>query len=166
MAVSRYQFESIHPFTDGNGRTGRILNILYRVQNGLIDIPILYPTFLSMVKIAPAAFFNSLFRPHLLEAKNPLMLLSAFENLLIIFCLIISLAFHSKKNKNWHLIYFCMTIVVLLFILVGITTPILGAAVRYKMPALPFLLIAFVLIVDKDKIVQKFPFLKKRLHGR
>ncbi len=37
-----YQFESIHPFYDGNGRTGRILNILYLVLNKLIDRPILY----------------------------------------------------------------------------------------------------------------------------
>ncbi len=37
-----YQFESIHPFYDGNGRTGRILNILYLVLNKLIDSPILY----------------------------------------------------------------------------------------------------------------------------
>ena len=42
MAVIHYQFESIHPFYDGNGRTGRILNILYLVANGLLDIPILY----------------------------------------------------------------------------------------------------------------------------
>ncbi len=42
MAVVHYQFESIHPFYDGNGRTGRIINILYLVKQGLLDIPVLY----------------------------------------------------------------------------------------------------------------------------
>ena len=42
MAIIHYQFESIHPFYDGNGRTGRIINILYLVLNELLDIPILY----------------------------------------------------------------------------------------------------------------------------
>lgn len=42
LAVLHYQFEAIHPFTDGNGRVGRILNILYLVEAGLLDIPILY----------------------------------------------------------------------------------------------------------------------------
>jgi len=42
MAVIHHQFESIHPFPDGNGRTGRILNVLFLVQQGLLDIPILY----------------------------------------------------------------------------------------------------------------------------
>jgi Fic family protein len=42
MAVIHYQFESIHPFYDGNGRTGRIINILYLVYKGLLDIPVLY----------------------------------------------------------------------------------------------------------------------------
>lgn len=42
MAVAHYQFEAIHPFGDGNGRTGRIINILYLVQQKLLSIPVLY----------------------------------------------------------------------------------------------------------------------------
>ncbi len=42
LAVTHYQFEAIHPFYDGNGRTGRILNILYLLKEGLLDSPILY----------------------------------------------------------------------------------------------------------------------------
>ena len=42
MAVFHYQFEAIHPFPDGNGRTGRVLNILYLIEKKLLDIPILY----------------------------------------------------------------------------------------------------------------------------
>ena len=42
MAVSHYQFEAIHPFTDGNGRTGRILNMLYLIEQKLLTLPILY----------------------------------------------------------------------------------------------------------------------------
>ncbi|MDE0283247.1 MAG: Fic family protein [Gammaproteobacteria bacterium] len=42
MAVSHYQFEAIHPFTDGNGRTGRIINNLLLIKDGLLSLPILY----------------------------------------------------------------------------------------------------------------------------
>ena len=42
MAVMHHQFETIHPFYDGNGRTGRIINILYLIQKELLDLPILY----------------------------------------------------------------------------------------------------------------------------
>lgn len=42
MAIIHHQFESIHPFYDGNGRTGRIINVLYLIKEGLLDIPVLY----------------------------------------------------------------------------------------------------------------------------
>ena len=42
LAILHYQFESVHPFFDGNGRTGRIINVLYLVNQGLLDLPILY----------------------------------------------------------------------------------------------------------------------------
>ncbi len=42
MAIIHYHFESIHPFYDGNGRTGRIINVLYLVIKDLLGLPILY----------------------------------------------------------------------------------------------------------------------------
>ena len=42
MAIGHYQFEAIHPFTDGNGRTGRVLNSLFLIHEGLLTLPILY----------------------------------------------------------------------------------------------------------------------------
>lgn len=57
MAAAHYQFEAIHPFTDGNGRTGRVLNVLYLVQQGLLPLPILY---LSRYIIAQRSDYQSL----------------------------------------------------------------------------------------------------------
>ena len=151
--------------------TGRVTNstdtntywIYYNQEaaGSKIDIPILFPSILSLFKISPVAFFNSLFRPHLFEVKNPLMLLSTLENLAIVIIIILVFFFHSKKPENLHLLFFCATIVIFLFVLVGITSPILGAAVRYKMPGLPFLFTALLILLDKEKLFGKFPFLKK-----
>ena len=42
MAVAHYQFEAIHPFTDGNGRTGRVINSLFLIEQDLLTLPVLY----------------------------------------------------------------------------------------------------------------------------
>ncbi|MEM7479626.1 MAG: Fic family protein [Acidobacteriota bacterium] len=57
MAAAHYQFEAIHPFTDGNGRTGRILNSLFLVEAGLLPMPVLY---LSRYIIAHREDYNRL----------------------------------------------------------------------------------------------------------
>lgn len=57
MAVIHYQFEAIHPFSDGNGRTGRILNILYLIEKNLLELPVLY---LSRYIIEAKASYYSL----------------------------------------------------------------------------------------------------------
>lgn len=59
VAVGHYQFEAIHPFPDGNGRTGRVLNILWLMQAGLLDQPVLY---LSRAIIADKARYYTLLR--------------------------------------------------------------------------------------------------------
>lgn len=58
MALLHYQFECVHPFSDGNGRTGRIMNALYLTKNGLLDLPILY---LSHYILANKTRYYSLF---------------------------------------------------------------------------------------------------------
>jgi mloA len=55
LAVIHYQFKTIHPFYDGNGRTGRIINVLYLTHKKLLDLPILY---LSAYIIKNKALFN------------------------------------------------------------------------------------------------------------
>ena len=57
MTVAHYQFEAIHPFTDGNGRTGRVLNLLILVQLGLLELPALY---LSRAIIRSKSDYNRL----------------------------------------------------------------------------------------------------------
>jgi len=79
MAVLHYQFEAIHPFRDGNGRTGRILNILGLIQDGLLDLPTLY---LSRYILANrAAYFRLLGRVTTHQEWEPwiLYMLDAIE---------------------------------------------------------------------------------------
>lgn len=126
-----------------------------------IKIPELDGTLLSMMINAPLAFFNTAFRPHIFESRNPLMLISGAENLLLALFIIFCLLFGKTERRNIELLYFCLCSAVLLFVLIGLTTPILGSAVRYKIPALPFFLLTFLLLLDKEKLLRKFPALKK-----
>lgn len=80
MAVAHYQFEAIHPFTDGNGRTGRILNLLMLVEQGLLDKPVLYLSH-HIVK-NKAAYYDGLIAVTKRDAWEPwiLYMLSAVES--------------------------------------------------------------------------------------
>jgi hypothetical protein len=126
-----------------------------------IDAPFLYPTYASLVSNAPLSFVTVALRPWIFESQNPLMLMSAIENCLVLLFLFLCVCFPSKKIQPASILYLCLCFTASLFILIGLTTPILGAAVRYKIPALPFFLIAFLLILDKEKLLKKLPFLKK-----
>lgn len=126
-----------------------------------INIPLLHPTWTSILKNSPNAFFTTLFRPHIFEAKKVMTFVSAIENTLIVLFILTCILFFRKEIKNKELIYFCLVIAIPLFVLIGLTTPILGAVVRYKIFALPFLLIAFLFILDKEKLLNTIPFLRK-----
>lgn len=147
--VSKYNFAEIlsnkqHDFVtmvDSSQHVGSRIKILT-----------LKPTFNSVVKNTPNALFNTLFRPSIFEIYSPVVLLAAFENLLIFLLIIVSYIFLDKKELKNKLLLFSISYVLILFTLTGLTTPVLGALVRYKTPALPFLFIIFLFIIDKEKI--------------
>ena len=133
--------------------------------NSLIEINRLDPTFSSFLKNGPQALTNTFLRPFIWELKSPLMLLSGLETIFILFIFITSLLFLKPfKEICWQLFLFCISFVFIQFLIIGETTPILGAIARYKTIALPFFLIALLFILDKKKLVNKLPFLKKILN--
>ena len=118
----------------------------------VISLPELNNSYKNILLYSPQGFFTSLCRPHLLEVKNPLMLISALENAVLLLLLIFAV-WQSLKNrvvKFSHLLLFSIFFVLILFTLIGLVTPILGAIVRYKVPALPFLGIALAHFIDLE----------------
>ncbi|MBV6485197.1 MAG: hypothetical protein KFKLKKLM_01750 [Flavobacteriales bacterium] len=115
----------------------------------------------SVIKHTPNAWVNTLIRPYLWESKSPFVLISALENLLFIGLLFLAILFPNRKNVNWFYVVFCLSFVMMLFSIIGLTIPIFGALVRYKVPGLPFLAIAFLFLIDTDLLKTKFTFLKK-----
>ncbi len=132
------------------------------VAGSIIYIRPLDPSLASVIKNSPQAFLNTVFRPYLWEVKSPMMLMAAAENIVFIVFIILCLVFIKPLSTiRWEYVLFCLSFVVIQFLIIGETTPVLGAIARYKVPALPFLLIAFLFLADKDKSLKKFPFLKR-----
>jgi Fic family protein len=86
MAVQHYQFEAIHPFPDGNGRTGRILNILALIQNDVLDLPTLYlsrhilRTRPDYYRLLDGVTFNGDWNPWILYMLDAVTLTSNWTN--------------------------------------------------------------------------------------
>lgn len=129
-------------------------------SGSLINIPLLTPDIWSFIKYAPQAFFITMFRPFVTEADSMMVLMAALENLLISLVLIIALVFANYRQIHKSIFYACMFAVIFMFVLTGLITPVMGAMVRYKVPALPFLMILLIMMIDKEKMIKKIPFLK------
>ena len=117
----------------------------------MIEIPILEPNIKSILVNSPSAFFRTLFRPSIFEANNLMSLMAAIENLLIAILLILTTIFFSKKALLNPWLWFSILFTVILFTLSGLSTPVLGALVRYKAPALPFLGVVFIYLFDFNR---------------
>jgi hypothetical protein len=118
-----------------------------------IVLPDLEPNFGSLMIHLPNAYFNSFFRPHLGEASLGLQMLAAFENLLFLLLIVLAIAYFKKPdNLTRTFVWAALTFVLFLYGIAGITTPNLGALVRYKMPAMPFLFFALYACIDNKRL--------------
>jgi hypothetical protein len=126
----------------------------------LLKVDFLQPNLKSFLKATPKAFFTVLFRPFPWEAKNPMFFLPAMENLLFIL-LLLAIIFFRGKISHPAIFGFCISFSLLLLLVIGLTTPVLGALVRYRIAAQPFLLIALLMLIDRTKLTAKFPWLMK-----
>jgi hypothetical protein len=120
-----------------------------------IQIKRMEPTFLSFLRNSPQALVNSLFRPFIWQYKAPIMWMASIENVFVIAFVLVCIVFAKPYNQiSWQYVLFCLSFALIQLLFIGITTPVVGAIVRYKIIAIPFLLIAFLLMLDKEKINQ------------
>ncbi len=134
--------------------------VLAQMENAgsLINNTKLEPSFISVISNLPKALFNGACRPIPMMDNSIIYLPNIFENFLILIGLIFCFLFPNCINKSEKsLLNISLWFVFGVIILTGLTTPILGAIVRYKTIALPFLFSIFVIAVDKNKVLAKFP---------
>lgn len=140
------------------------LNLLAEKQNefmslasGNYSLPVypLIPTLPDFAMQIPHAISNSLFQPWFTKVNSPLLLFPAMENIMVLLILVLALIFRKKKllASEQSLLLLCLFFAFTIFIVLGITVPILGALVRYKMVGMMFLLISSVVLL-KDEIVE------------
>ena len=122
------------------------------------------PTILSLAIYSPFALFNAMFRPLLWNTRGVLELLASIESVFYFFSVIIILLFFRKRDihpQAWLFLFFAL----LMFLLVGYTTPVSGAIVRYRVPALLFFAIFIATLFDENKFqsfLLKIKFLWKK----
>ncbi|MEX1188629.1 MAG: hypothetical protein WED33_05180 [Bacteroidia bacterium] len=128
----------------------------YSDAGSVIEMQPLEPELWSYLRNLPEALINAAFRPGILDAKNSLQWFAAFENAFIVVCVILCIGLYRKPINRFHenAVWFSLSFVLVLYTIMGLSTPILGTLVRYRMPALQFLFIAMVLLSDTDRLIR------------
>lgn len=126
-----------------------------------IGIPQVDASAISIIKAAPVAIWNTLMRPYIWEGRNPMMLASALENLMLIGIILLSLFYFKWQPAHLNLMLFLVLASLSYFVVIGLCTPVLGNLVRYKAPLLPLFLFAFIIMADEGKLSAKLPILNR-----
>lgn len=129
----------------------------FEQSGSMFDITPLEPNFWSLFKTAPEALLNSLFRPFPWDVNSLFSLLACLENLFVFAILVLGcINFKPIAGSRTNMTFFFLSAALILLLIVGWTTPVAGALVRYKIPGIIALLIGISLVGD-------FHPLKKRM---
>ncbi|HLC82484.1 MAG TPA: hypothetical protein VJI69_01560 [Bacteroidia bacterium] len=132
--------------------------ILYTIKpaNSVVNTKKLEPNFISVYSSIPFAIANVFFQPTLFSIKNVLQLFSWIENMWLLLLIVMAILFFDKKiTLQKEVLIFCILFALIQFALIGLTTPVVGAMVRYKVTALPFLFTICMLCIDSEKLSKK-----------
>lgn len=111
----------------------------------------------NFIAETPTAIWNGLALPYLWTIQNPLQILPALESaLLFVLMLLMVIFFKKTESQTQNFIWFSCIFSLVLIWEIGITTPVVGGIVRYKIPIFPFLYTTFAMLIDWDKIKQRF----------
>jgi hypothetical protein len=117
-------------------------------------------SFRSFAKLLPQAFFNVLCKPFFVDAHSIMELVASLENLLFFAFILVCFMLGKRAGADTNVVMLCVTVVVTSFLLVGITTTVMGAIVRYKVPFIPFLLMIPLLYLNPERL-KNIPFVKR-----
>jgi hypothetical protein len=123
-------------------------------SGSFVEPPLLMePTIKSIIKNTPHGLLNAFILPNWNHIHNPFAMAAALENLGIILIIVFTIIFSKRlSNHQKPIFYLSLFFVIFLFALIGLTTPLIGSMVRYKVPALPFLLAMLVMVLNKEKV--------------
>jgi hypothetical protein len=116
----------------------------------------------DLLRLSPYAFYTGLFRPTFLDITNPMMLMSALESFLFMLGIILSIAFFKKPEKHQvNMLLCCVVIILVLCTIIGLATANFGSLVRYKVPAIPFIIFMCICLIDVVKVKAIWQKVKK-----
>ncbi len=155
------------PTSELTSETQLMVLLDYGRTGSTIEIPRLEPNIISVLKALPIALVNATFRPFPHHINSPFMLLSGLENIIIILLLILVVFRFQSQVLQHPVFYIALAFALIILMLTGLVTPVVGAIVRYKVPALPFLVCVLIAVIDTEWIekflLARFPFLKRYL---
>ncbi|MCC6836936.1 MAG: hypothetical protein IT234_00225 [Bacteroidia bacterium] len=132
--------------------------LLYEVipSNSALKPVMMDSNVISFILNSPFAFWQTLSIPDIQKQSPYLQTLAATENIIYVLLFFIGVffaIFRYKQIHHLHMILFCYSFIFILFVLIGYTIPIAGAIVRYKVPALPFLMFVFISVFHPKKFL-------------